>query len=65
MKKYHKRNPHENIWILGLPAGSPPQAALSLLPKGSKIISVTLPEWTEEDEKKAVKHRMAKPPELD
>ena len=52
MKKYHKKNPHENIWILGLPAGAPPQAALSLLPKGTKI-KITFPGRTEENEKES------------
>lgn len=60
MKKYHKKNPHDNIWILGLPAGAPPQAALSLLPKGSKITKITFPEQTEDYKKRA-----AKPPKLD
>ena len=37
MKKYHRKNYNGNVWILGLPPGAPPQAALSLLPKGTKI----------------------------
>lgn len=64
MKKYHKKNPHDNIWILGLPAGAPPQAVLSLLPKSSKITKIILPERTKEDEESSAKYRLMNLPEL-
>ncbi len=62
MKKYYRKSPSENIWVLGLSAGSPSQAAMSLLPKGSKIISIDIPVILEVNENRVAKHKLTRLP---